>query len=542
MKYFKTNFSVFTLLTAFVLHVQAQEVQIGSGDLTNTRYPICSDHSYSYTQQIYVQNQIQQSGSITKLRFYFADGNIDFTNNNIDWGIYMGHTTKTSFTGNDDWVPLTSMTEVFNGQVSYPAVGNWLEIILTTAFEYNNIDNLVVAIDENTPNYDLVTIGWGAFTSDENTGLFYRDFDINPNPDSPPTAEERTSVIAQIQLYFLNGQCEKPSELSITDISTNSANLTWTNGATETEWEIAYGTPGFNPDTEGILENTESKPFTLLGLSPSSSYQVYVKAICSAGNESEWSDPLQFNTLCPAFMGNINESFESPAAPPICWTVVYGSSNPPATNLVAHVTDVASDGEQSFRFSSYDFDPDSYSQWLITPLLGNASGADVSFKYRKFSDFYFDSFRFGYSTTGADVNSNFIWTEPIENIPHSFWADYEYTVPTGTKYIAIHYNPTETWSEYLYIDEFSVVYESNSVTDYKHVTSAVFPNPCNDVINIVTTGNCIMQVIDISGRIVQEKTLISGHNNVYLEANQHGLFLFQLIYYNYVETFKVFKP
>ena len=109
----------------------ADTVQIGSGTATTTYLPIYGLYGYNYTQQIYLQTQINKSGEITKLRFFYVSGAIT---NSKDWVIYMGHTTKTSFSSTTDWVPLANLTQVFSGDVSsyLPAANNWMEIPLTT--------------------------------------------------------------------------------------------------------------------------------------------------------------------------------------------------------------------------------------------------------------------------------------------------------------------------------------------------------------------------------------------------------------------------
>lgn len=91
------------------------------------------------------------------------------------------------------------MTQVFSGEVTFPAAGNWLEITLTTAFDYNNTDNLVVAVDENTADYADNECYWRSFTSGTNTGIYYYSDPTNPDPSSPPTASALTGTLAQVQ-------------------------------------------------------------------------------------------------------------------------------------------------------------------------------------------------------------------------------------------------------------------------------------------------------------------------------------------------------
>lgn len=173
-------------------------VTIGSGTTTTSNFPLTSNYGYSYTQQIFTQAQINTSGQIQKLRFYWSSGAMT---NSSAWVIYMGHTSKTTFSSTTDWIPLTSLTQVFNGTITPPSVAGWWEITLSTPFSYNNTDNLVIAVDENTSGYGSLAY-WRSFTSGSNTGIYYRSDGTNPDPNSPPTSNGRSSAINQVQLDF----------------------------------------------------------------------------------------------------------------------------------------------------------------------------------------------------------------------------------------------------------------------------------------------------------------------------------------------------
>lgn len=193
----------FTLLLALMLSFfslsHALTVQIGAGTGTTYQFPIHGNFGYTYSQQIYTKAQINTAGGITKIRFFYVSGDIAPSK---DWTIYMGHTSKTSFSSNSDWVALSSLTQVFDGSVSYilPAANNWMEISLQTTFNYNNSDNLVIAVHQHTPGYS--SMAWGAFGSGPDTGLIYRNDSTNPSPSSPPPANAISSSLSRIQLEF----------------------------------------------------------------------------------------------------------------------------------------------------------------------------------------------------------------------------------------------------------------------------------------------------------------------------------------------------
>ncbi|MDY0217502.1 MAG: T9SS type A sorting domain-containing protein [Bacteroidales bacterium] len=455
------------LLVLFMIgwSTQAQEVQIGIGTATNTAFPISANFNYSYSQQIYTQAQLNTAGEISKIRFYYISGT---GSKSLDWVIYMGHTPKTSFLDTTDWIPTTSMTEVFNGQVSYPAGNNWMEITLTTPFDYNNIDNLVIAVDENTAGFSTIT--WRAFTSGANTGMYFRSDSENPDPASPPFAKDLSATLAQVQLYFTES-CPAPTALLASNPTHTSIDLAWTNGGTETLWKVKYGAPGFNPETEGTTVDAVSNPFTLPSLAATTSYDVYVKANCAVDDESPWGGPAFFSTLCNPFTTPFVESFESAMAPPVCWSVVYQNTNPSAGNLVIHTGPNATEGDKSFRFSSYTNSPP-FHQWLVSPELNYSTEMMVRFNYLKSSNSYSEVIAFGYSTTGSDVSADFTWLPNITDLETGSWKQFETIVPMGTKYVAIKNAPSASWA-YVYIDEFKIM---DPPTCYKPTDFAVVPS------------------------------------------------------------------
>lgn len=91
--------------------------------------------------------------------------------------------------------------------------------------------------------------------------------------------------------------CQKPSQLDVSDITTSSATLSWLNGGDESAWDLAYGTPGFNPDTTANIVTVNTNPYTLTGLDSRTTYEVYVRANCGNNETSAWiSAPVSFTT------------------------------------------------------------------------------------------------------------------------------------------------------------------------------------------------------------------------------------------------------
>lgn len=102
--------------------------------------------------------------------------------------------------------------------------------------------------------------------------------------------------------------CPAPSGLSTTALSTTSIQVAWTTGGA-TNWQIEYGLNGFAPGT-GTVVNATANPFAVTGLSPSASYQFYVRDSCAPGSVSAWSGPVLGSTLCGVATAPFIENFD----------------------------------------------------------------------------------------------------------------------------------------------------------------------------------------------------------------------------------------
>jgi len=96
--------------------------------------------------------------------------------------------------------------------------------------------------------------------------------------------------------------CPAPSEVITENITSNSVDVSWTLGGEETEWEVIYGSPGFDPETEGttIVDNDGTLGVNISNLDSQTEYNFLVKAICAEDDESDWVGPLEFTTLAEA--------------------------------------------------------------------------------------------------------------------------------------------------------------------------------------------------------------------------------------------------
>ena len=97
--------------------------------------------------------------------------------------------------------------------------------------------------------------------------------------------------------------CPAPSLLVMNNITGTSADFSWTENGSATLWEVQYDTVGFVMGT-GTIDTTSVNPYSISGLTPSTSYDTYVRSICGTGDSSVWIGPINFATAFNA-PGNI---------------------------------------------------------------------------------------------------------------------------------------------------------------------------------------------------------------------------------------------
>ena len=184
---------------------------IGQGELTNQGLPFEPFYRHSYSQTIYLANEIGISGQrLEKISWHY--------NGNSAWGpdemkIFLGHTSQTDFANNTDWIDVSELSEVYTGSISVPAEDGWVEIQLDMPFVYDNNENLVVAVFHSNPDYHASSDEFYC-TATPNTRsiLYYNDTTI-PDPSSPPTANYLRDSFANVQLQF--GQVPEGADMIV---------------------------------------------------------------------------------------------------------------------------------------------------------------------------------------------------------------------------------------------------------------------------------------------------------------------------------------
>lgn len=236
-------------------------------------------------------------------------------------------------------------------------------------------EDYVLATAVFTPEEDGVYfVGWHA-SSDINYGL---------------------SIYVDDIFIDLAPTCPKPTALTVSDITANSAKIDWTKGGNETMWNLKYYKVGIG-DT--VFINNIEKPYTCTDLTPGTNYAFMVQADCGDGDVSMWSVIKTFVTLCEAISDlPWTESFENVTIPdlPVCWLNESGMWHT-ANNDNSPYDANARTGEQFLR--EYFWATNSY---IWTPGFAIQAGKTYEFSFWWAGD--------GYSNWKGDVFLNHFQT------------------------------------------------------------------------------------------------------------------------------------
>jgi PKD repeat protein len=127
--------------------------------------------------------------------------------------------------------------------------------------------------------------------------------------------------------------CIAPTALAASAPTTTAITLNWT--GTGTSFEVEFGPVGFAPGS-GTVQLATGSPYTVTGLSPSTTYHFYVRKVCSSTDKSLWVGPVTGSTACgvasvPYFqnfdntftmgaLGNPNNFWNAGSTVDPCWS------------------------------------------------------------------------------------------------------------------------------------------------------------------------------------------------------------------------------
>ena len=436
------------------LQLSAQDiVEIGNGTSTTYYGPFNSLWGYSFVEQIYTASEINMSGSITSISFNKSSGTAQ-TNSIV---VYMKNVSRSSFSDNTDYETVTAADIVYQGSWAIPSSG-WTTITLDNPFAYDGTSNLMIAVHEYTSGYSTQ---YFYYTSTTNYSMisFHSD-SADPNPYS--LGSYTGTVYTQsnrpnIRIAIDPSGCSSPRALTASEITNNSATVSWSNPDGLTDWEV-YISETTAPDSNTVGIAVTDTFYNFSGLNANTLYTAYVRTYCADSSAySRWA-AVTFRTACEDINSSTlpyTEDFNtygtgSASNFPICWHRGYTTSS-------AYPYISSTGGGSLYFYGS----PGTYS-YATTEALDNSISLNnlmLSFKLYKGSAAY--NIKVGVMEDYEDA-STFETIATLSPTATSTWEDFDITFEqyTGTgRYIAFMVDGRgENNSKYMYLDDVVLQY------------------------------------------------------------------------------------
>ncbi len=313
------------------LHAQTTVITIGSGT-TSQVGPVANSYGYERTASIYTPSDGLIAGGIVSLAWNRSAG----TQYDIPVKIYLKEiplaNSQLDTTTLLVWSNLIyGATLVYSGTITCPASNGWVTTPLQIPFNYGGTGNLMVLVACDGGSSGK-TVNWYYSAAGNNNNAYVRQ--NNYIDDNVSFADQyswpqvgRNSNRPNIQLTIGSAiTCPAIASLSVSSASSTTADINWIPIGNESQWIVCYKLQTASTWTEEIAN---SSAHTLSNLTPNTTYDLKVKAKCSATDTSYSSYSIAFKTDCSPMALPFFENFDNATvggyyAPnaPACWSFV----------------------------------------------------------------------------------------------------------------------------------------------------------------------------------------------------------------------------
>lgn len=442
------SFSFYTTCNSYYDYIILDNDTVNiDGNNLPTRY----DRNFSYTQQIYSAEELGNMPEIiTGIALQYTHSN-DMTRK---IALYLGHTEDTVFQNNTSWISDSTLTKVFEGNITFTSTGenNWTPINFPIPFEYDGISNIVVAIDDNT-DIDLPSSTPSYFQTLSGTqeqSIYHYNYYVNPSPSAPPAATGRSTYRNTIQfLACYASNCMQPQALTVSDITSSSATLSWVELGMVQGYELRYRKTGSTWNSISVYSTD-----TYLGeLDPNTLYEVMLRGICAVEDTTDWAS-TSFTTECGSDTIPYLQNFDSYISNqlPACWrSIGTSSSNVPSVHREVNGSHYTSPSSSLTMRDSY-----TGAMYAIFPSFeANLPELQISFM-AKTTDVASGTLTVGVMTD-PELSSSFTDVATITPTQSNQWAEYtvrfdEYI--DGGEYIAFKWENGD--GNTFYIDDIAI--------------------------------------------------------------------------------------
>lgn len=261
-------------------------VTIGTGTSSHYYAPFNPYYRNSTAEMIYTAAEVGTIGTIDTIWFY-SSSSTTFACSSLK--VYMGTTTNNNFSSSSPWILSNELEEVFDagGSINIGGSMGWYAIPLQTPFFYTG-DNLVVAVTKTASDYSSSS-KWAYTTTSSNYQTYYRQSDSDVSYGSITSLTSSTSGSSssdrpniKISIDTAVSGCVRPRNMSVTDVTYNSATLSWTGCDDAVSYELCYGTTNNLATYESSSVSVYDAIHYFDNLLDSTTYYVWVRSFCGS--------------------------------------------------------------------------------------------------------------------------------------------------------------------------------------------------------------------------------------------------------------------
>jgi hypothetical protein len=398
---------LFLMMAIMLSGLNAQDtITIGTGTQTNSTMAIPGYFGYHTGAYLYTIEEMPfGGGTITSVAFQTENVT---GGSNRTMKIYLKEVPEETIPGTLIFSELLEGATLVYDQTSISVNGNsWNYFLLDTPFTYTGAGNLL-----------LIYEGTGCSTSGGCTAYLYFDQSTpgkgwNKGSDYSPMNYNTEQVRSQqyrantkfIYTSVSDDFCMPVANLTVSNITMNSADVTWEATSGEYAYELKLASEEWTSENveTGV---TNSQNITFSDLTPTTSYNVRIKQICSDETESTWMTK-SFKTACNNIITELPylEHFQNGLD---CWTIVQESYSDYG-DYVGPMIEVVS-GQNVAKFG-----PNTAMMAISAPFEESINNLRVYLEMRSLAYYGTDQITVGLVSDISDTNS-FI---PVQ----SFYSD-----------------------------------------------------------------------------------------------------------------------
>lgn len=398
---------------------------VNDGTTTNDYVPIYGYWCDNITKSQFIipstSLETIQYSTINALTFYASQSNVSWGNATFD--VYVAETPETTVSALVDY---STLNQVYAGSLSI--VDN--KMVVTFATPYNYIGgNLMIGFLQTVSGSYATSSWYGVSASGASMGGYGTSISVR-------------NFLPKTTITYIPGDqpdCLPVTGLTVSDITTNSATLTWNSDAN------SYNI--YDMSDTSFVASVSTTTYTITGLNAVTNYNFGVRAVC--GTEESDIRTVSFSTACATLSLPYTETFESNSGTRNCWTLVSNNASNIGGSYGMGFYDV--NNRSTLRFSSYSNASD-YNQYAYSPLMdvnSNVANVKVSVVYATYSGN--DILNFGYITA-----TDTVWdATDYTTAGSSDFQTYTAYIPSTAIQLACHYYGN--YSFYAWIDSVNVV-------------------------------------------------------------------------------------